>query len=732
MRNFKYMIFPLLSLVFCACGKSEMDKPSPDGNEVRVGMSLSGEDNASIHDVRAFRFGNGVLQEVLSPVGGALDGTLVFSPERREGRLYLLANSSALDALGTISPGITLEEEFTGMVAGVEAMVSEALLMTGQLDLDREQTGVATVRMLRSVARIDLHSPEAGVQVLGVSVLGFSRQGHVFPQTDCRGVDGADTLTFVRDYAGNPFSGAREMLLYVPEQCVTDGPLVEIEALLDGGLHRLSLRLPRVLERNHIYTVLVRGNGAGLSASVLHGGWESGDVSDAVPDAAVTVDVAGSVLGEGVRVSPALDSVCFPYTGGSWRLALKMAPEAVVSVEGSVPGVTVSVAGDAAGLEISSELRRPGTVDGLVWLNVSEAGVQTGRVALVFEASPVVLDGMLKLDEEGLCDLGRYVDGDLGNVTVPAGKVVTVETGQEDLWMKVEMEEETADVRRYRVLAGWRPNDPNADGRPQEGTLVIADEDGRNREEYVVRRLNWGLPVVRMGDTWWTRYNLRGDVRSFPDQITCDEDPAAGKDLLELLRDIPADSLLVLMGDQYQAGFYEGLPLRHDGENFYHEGMRPSGQNFGLLDPVLMAPDGYSVPDYDDYAWLSANDNQNLGGTGTRTYTNRHGDRIQVTVVERDVDFLGHDYGTVSFYEFAHEDRKWVLFGLGHQWNTSPGQIARMHLLLATYGNPDQTWVMEGYEAADRPGQNWIKFTPQNHIKTRTIRCVKTPVEYIY
>ena len=145
-----------------------------------------------------------------------------------------------------------------------------------------------------------------------------------------------------------------------------------------------------------------------------------------------------------------------------------------------------------------------------------------------------------------------------------------------------------------------------------------------------------------------------------------------------------------------------------------------------------MAPDGYRIPSYEDYAWLTANDNQNLGGTGTRTYRNRSGRELTVTVVERDVDFLGQHYGVVSFYEFADGDNRWVLFGLGHQWLNTPGKISRMHLLLATHGNADQTWVMEGYEAADRPGQNWIKFTPQNHIKTRTIRCVKTPVEYIY
>ena len=73
-----------------------------------------------------------------------------------------------------------------------------------------------------------------------------------------------------------------------------------------------------------------------------------------------------------------------------------------------------------------------------------------------------------------------------------------------------------------------------------------------------------------------------------------------------------------------------------------------------------------------------------------------------------------------------------MLAGLGHQWDTTPGNIARMSLLLATYGNASKTWMMEGYANADRPGQNWFKFVANNSTKTRVLRCVKTPVEYIY
>ena len=290
----------------------------------------------------------------------------------------------------------------------------------------------------------------------------------------------------------------------------------------------------------------------------------------------------------------------------------------------------------------------------------------------------------------------------------------------------------TSGKRIYRLLGGWRPNDPKADGREQSGFVLISDPDGTDREAYTVKRLNWGLPVVRMGPVWWSRYNLRGNVKDFRDQITCGKDPAAQDELFTMLQEMPADDLQALMGDQYQAGNLTGLPLMHDGSGFLYGGMKPSAQNFGLLDPEVMAPDGYMIPAYEDYAFFAANDNFNLGGTGERSFTNRTGQRLSVRIAERRVSFLGHDYGTVAFYDFEHEGSRWTLFGLGHQWNPEPGNIAGMNILLATYGHGSRTWAMEGYASTDKKDENWLKFAENNSVKTRTIRCIKTPVEYIY
>ena len=82
--------------------------------------------------------------------------------------------------------------------------------------------------------------------------------------------------------------------------------------------------------------------------------------------------------------------------------------------------------------------------------------------------------------------------------------------------------------------------------------------------------------------------------------------------------------------------------------------------------------------------------------------------------------------------EFRQDVAAWVWCGLEHQWDSAPRNITGVMLLVATWGNGAETWIMEGYSQQARPGQNWIKYVANNTTKTRTLRCVKTPVEYEY
>lgn len=500
-----------------------------------------------------------------------------------------------------------------------------------------------------------------------------------------------------------------------------------------NALHKLKATLPTTIRRNTVYTIHVYGRGGDVMMTISNGDWEQGDTSGSEAQIKARVNVEASALPADVKVNSTCDSVFIPYTENNFNLVLDAEPGATVTVDGRITGVSVQATASrnlepVARLAVSNVHRLPGTIREYIYADVYKEQIHKGRIVLAFLPSPIQLEGSIILDEDGICDFGRYIEGELGRLTLPAGKIATVETenGQTP-WIKL-----AEDAGSYRILGGWKPNDPEADGRMQEARLVITDSDGSNREAYPIRRRNWGLPVVNIDGTWWCKYNLRGNVKSFSDQISIADDLAAGTGVLERLTTCSDDELLVLMGGQYQGGNPDELPLSHNGTAFYHEGMKGSAQNWGQIPATQMAPDGYQLPTYDDYAFFVWGTNCNIGGVGTRTHQNSQGQTITVNIVEREARFLDQSYGTIAFYDFEYEGNHWTLYGLGHQWNNTAGNIAQMSIIMAITGNTSSSWYMEGYAQASRPGQNWFKFTAQNSTKTRAVRCIKSPVEYIY
>lgn len=736
-------LLPLLMLTAC----SDSDLPTgpaataplairlqttvPDGSTSAADGNSDPE--SAIHAVTGYRFEDGILREVIPGVA-SIDGEIyTFSSSAQRGELRLAVNAGAIEAMAALAPETTTLETFLGIEASLGEMTHDGLAMTGLLSLDAAASGTRTVNLRRSMARIDLLSRDAGVEVHSVTIRRVADRGYFCESEAVSMPAGARRTDFLREFGDRPLVNAREKLLYLCEQ-PNDGMEVEVVARFDGGWHRLRNTLPANLIRNTVYTLEVYGRGAQAGVEVTAGSWDEGVGAESRPVIRGLVDVENSELSDGVRVNEARDTVYIPHYASNLRLMLQAEAGSTVAVDGQIGGVTVTPQTLTRGLEqvaavaVSTSLRMPGSRDAYIGLTFLRDGVSSGRVVLVVKANPVRIQGLLTLDEEGVCDFGRYIEGELARISAPEGVALSLEFGDdESRWMNL-----VADGGDYRLLGGWKPNDPRADGREQEGFLVITDASGRHPERYTIRRRNWGLPVVNIGGTWWCKYNLRGNVKRYEDQVPISADPAPDAELADYLASCDDTELLGLLGDQYQAGNPNGLPLRHNGSAFYYEGMAGSGQNFGTIDPTTMAPYGYQVPAYADYAFFSRNENYNIGGIGERSYLNAANQEITVRVQERGTEFFGYPYGTIAIYEFRSGGGVWVLVGLGHQWDTTPGNIARMMLLMATYGNGSKTWIMEGYANADRPGQNWLKYVANNSTKTRVLRCVKTPVEYMY
>lgn len=718
------------------CQKEKIRQDNAADGSLRISIISSGmnygittESETNIHTLDAYHFENGILSESFNSLQIDEKGVCRLDIKQKNGMLYFLANDANITSHANLTNNVTTLEEFLQLTATADEMTSKSLLMSGHTELDGENASLS-VSLKRAVARIDLESAFQDAEVNSITIRDIALTGLVNEGGEKSVLTNIEKTDLTKDFGERPFKNKKESLYYLPEQ-TANGHAVEILMAVNGGWHRLKTTLPP-LKRNTVYTLKVYGNGANLNVEVLTDNWESGNSSESVLTLKGLVDKENSQLSEGVTVNERGDTVFVPSWNSNFQLTLAAESGAQVSVLGEVEGVTVTPASQSRSLSpvaefnVSSRQKMPGSKSEYMYLDVYNDQIQTGRVVLVFTPNPVQMSGLIEFDQNGECNFNRYVDGELASLILPEGKTATLKFAEEEAhWMKLAPEGSNT----YRLLGGWKPNDPKADGREQAGELIITNEDGSHPETYTIRRLNWGLPVVNINGTWWCKYNLRGNVKNFNDQILINSDPAKDSSLADYLTSCSDNEFLYILGDQYQAGNPDGLKLTHNGASFYYEGYKSQTDNFETLAPTVMAPDGYQIPDFDDYRFFTGSTNFNLGYFNPGAFNNGLGQRLNFKVVERNATFQGLQYGPITFYDFEYEGSHWTICGLGHQWDAT--SISKMMILLATYGNGGSTWMIEGYSNSEGRG-NWFKYIGNNAQKTRTIRCIKTPVEYIY
>lgn len=736
--NMKYILTLASAGLFLlsGCQKEKIRQDNAADGSLRISIISSGmnygittESETNIHTLDAYHFENGILSESFNSLQIDEKGVCRLDIKQKNGMLYFLANDANITSHANLTNNVTTLEEFLQLIATADEMTSKSLLMSGHTELDGENASLS-VSLKRAVARIDLESAFQDAEVNSITIRDIALTGLVNEGGDKSVLTNIEKTDLTKDFGEQPFKNKKESLYYLPEQ-TADGHAVEILMAVNGGWHRLKTTLPP-LKRNTVYTLKVYGNGANLNVEVLTDNWENGDSSESGLTLKGLVDKENSQLSEGVTVNERGDTVFVPFWNSNFQLTLAAESGAQVSVLGEVEGVTVTPASQSRSLSpiaefnVSSRQKMPGSKSEYMYLDVYNDQIQTGRVVLVFTPNPVQMSGLIEFDQNGECNFNRYVDGELASLILPEGKTATLKFAEEEAhWMKLAPEGSNT----YRLLGGWKPNDPKADGREQAGELIITNEDGSHPETYTIRRLNWGLPVVNINGTWWCKYNLRGNVKNFNDQILINSDPAKDSSLADYLTSCSDNEFLYILGDQYQAGNPDGLKLTHNGASFYYEGYKSQTDNFGTLAPTVMAPDGYQIPDFDDYRFFTGGTNYNLKYFNPGSFNNGLGQRLNFKVVERNATFQGLQYGPITFYDFEYEGSHWTICGLGHQWDAT--SISKMMILLATYGNGGSTWMIEGYSNSEGRG-NWFKYTGNNAQKTRTIRCIKTPVEYIY
>ncbi len=493
---------------------------------------------------------------------------------------------------------------------------------------------------------------------------------------------------------------------------------------------------------------------ADIAVDVPVADWnEGGDVS-LVPDSGdrLGIDLSRTVLPPDVEVSEDGTVIVLPHLETDFVFAvdsrdvLELVPTSAYLLEVLPENSGVRASGqDGMNLfRVRKGLYAPGVGSGHVTLKFRRAGLSNiypeDSIGLVLSANPTLLEGSLDFDNESYShEFEGYADNEFGVFVLPEGKEISVEFPDgEDPWMKVEKEAGSTD--RWRVIGGWRPNDRSADGRRQYASIVIRNApDGTQREEYIVSRRNWGLPVTWLHGVWWCKYNSMGDSRDFNDQILSSSDPAAaaGMTVFDYLESATAEEYRELWQWAYIGDSGKGMKVADIDGSPAMEGYAPSQVNINRLPADALSPDGYELPSMEDYnrlfdatstVWMMWDGTHSLAepwnGHSAVSRRQRRKNDVQVgTLVLSDLIYIA--MSSPDFPE--HEPLVW--YGPGAQWNEA-GIEHYGHcnnILFSVYSPSGEGWYMGGSMAGLYVYKNGAG--PKD---TRILRFRKSDVEYIY
>ena len=708
------------------------------------GGPVAGDDAAG--RLRACLFEQGRMTAVYDAADDAQAG-VGFRLDRTTGdRLYVLSGDAAMPDLEALCQAGTTERECFALTAGT----AEGLplrFFSGHGDL----TGAAApeVVLTRGTARLDLRIRVVGTaSVERLTLDGAALHTPLFGDEAFAPTQRGEVSFLL----GTPCTEDTPDVARIYEQS-GEGAILRAEAVVNGKRCEIEAELPGRILRNRIYVVTLLKGVADQEVRLTVEPWEEGGEAGLYPDfdGRIRVDAAASELPAGVSVSEAGDRVTLPCGRTELLLALDCGDELELLPVAGYP-LTVEREADAAqglaGLNrfrIRKSLYAPGMEADEVVLQFRRKGLSESypedRIVLHLEPNPVRLEGAISFDAESYAfDFGRYVDNELGRFTLPEGRCLQVEFGEdEDPWVKLLPADDDPQV--VRVLGGWRPNDPRADGRLQAATLVVTDRtDASVREEYRISRRNYGLPVTWFHGVWWCKYNARGNSRQFEDQILSSADPAveAGQSLFDYLRDCSPEEFRDLWGWAYQGDSGIGMQVVDDGGKLVMEGFSASASvHINKLPADALSPDGYELPtmeefnrmfDATDYVWMMWSGSHTLRSPWEGHSLVRREQRRRNDVAVGSVQMADVLYARMWSPDFP-DCEPVVWYGPGAQWNADGIQHSGHYnnILFAVCSPEGAGWYFSGAMNA-----LYLQKNGAGTKDTRILRFKKSPVEYIY
>ena len=694
-----------------------------------------------VSEMKACLFQNGLLTKVYKDLQTTDNLEYSLGVNRLSGTLYMLADTEQLIDWNNLQPQSVTEEEWLQMAASSENGQPHPF-WTGKVSLDSLTSGKQTlsVNMKRGVARFDLLVRGTAISVHRLTLKNVRQQGYLFEQNAVSSPKDVTSDDWVCEFAA-PLQKDSVGVAYVYEQKNPE-LMVSVDVSIAGRSYTLEEYLMEDVKRNTVYTLTVRKELLTEELRLEIEEWnKEGDIA-LTPDlnSAIHFDVESLVLPEGVSVNAGRDVMTLPASALDFELQIDCDNELEWINDPSLPFVVEPVGTtwlDANRFRLRKPLLPPGYPEEEALVRFRRKGLQgvydEDSLKIVLLANPIQLEGELVFGKDDyLCDFARYVDNELGRMTLPEGYELLARFQNEDAWIKVV--QVSARSNTYRVVGGWRPNDPKADGREQMATLVVRRiSDGNETESYQIKRRNYGLPVTKMNGVWWCKYNAIGNSRSFDDQILVPQDPAAkaGKTVLEYLNTCTSDEYMRLWNrSAYIGDTGIGMEAVAEGGAVKLSGWKNPSVNMGQLDAKALAPDGYEMPAIEYYdrifngGWGMRFDQTNGYYTVQSPWEGRA--HVYTLSGSRTDLFVGYVQLPELFHAEVYnktngvKDECVTFYGPGAQWGS--GGVNHNKIVIACYSPENNGWF-------HAPGLRRQSIGKEN---SRIIRFIKSPVEYIY
>ncbi len=719
--NMKYIVFLVLFVALGSCQKEDTyiyeSQQDIESESFRITRTTD-----ELEEVSVYIFRDSILQSAHTALAVAEDGTVRLSEKCVPmGRVVILnGNGNGI----TAKPKETTLEVFLAQQIsyGYDATGARALCVA-DVSFNRIVNSSMPISLNRMTSRIDVDVVSStGFTVTGLRLTkvatSFAIGGENRVEANKKDVEIATTI--VNKRVGQHYLYAHKY----------DSP-VNVHITLrtaDGNSESRTVALPTVIEPNKIYTLLI-----GESEQIVKcedWGYDINDENNTYPTDIIRVDTNQTDdLSYGVTIAEDGLTVLTPYKATSFTIQLDSKDP--IEAYGTERCEVTEVGENR--FQITTARSKIGEIVPMqekIYLRRKNLTTAYDEFITVEQAvNPITANGPLVESVDANSDFihNTYIDGELLEITVPEGWTYELEGH----WLRFNSAQ--LQEGRYVLEGGYKPNDPEADGRVQNGVLTLISEDGV-RDVYQISRRNYGLPVQFSNGFYWTKFNLRGDSESFDDQIQIGDSLAQVEDLMAYVRseECTMEQYLEIVGGGYKGSNPQALIYNPETPN-YDNYAEITGQLINQQAATKSCPPGYRRPTVNEFLTIYMTDVMRLtlaNNYVTSAYnTTASGGFASYRYNVQASAKLFERYAAFQATPTTNTSAKLFFGGTGVQESEDGYSAATMFFAVSLEGSTYDPNMM--IKLHDSGSQFISAYGGFNTTSVYHIRCVKTPVDFI-